>query len=227
MQIPTAEVASERLLLLGLAHLAALGHDPSLADLARAFQPAQDELEATTTARGAAERAMVVPRVAVRFAERVVEEVIRRFANDTRSLDGKANGPIFGDAFPEGTLAETLPRAAAQVAAGLRVLDRLTTRSTLAPLRAEHEPALQAAIAALRAALDARQTAAATFATAYANELAAREDWVRAYDASAGTVRARYPRDRPRQELYFDPLRSAARRTDPDDDGEGGDTPAT
>lgn len=221
MQIPSPDIASERLELLGLGHLAALAHDPSLADLIATFQPAQDNLTASTNRRLIAERSMVPHRVAVRFVERECEAALRRLGLAAESLDGKSGGPLFTEAFPDGMTAETRPRAAAQVVALQRVRDRLTTKSTLAPLRAEHVPALDAAIARMKATLEARAAAAASYASAFAAELAAREDWVRAYDANAGAIRQRFPRDRERQDLYFDRFRASggARDEEPTDPG--------
>lgn len=214
MQIPTSDLSSDRLELLGLAHLTALAADPEVADLVAVFQPAQDLLGAAAARRIAAERSMVAPRVTLRFVERRCEAAVRRVAAAAEAADGKRKGARFTELFPNGLTAELRPRSAGQLAALRRVHDRLTQRSTLAALRTEHEAALTEAIAALEGALAAREAAAQAFGTAYAAELATREDWIRAYDASAGAIRQRFPRDRERQDLYFDPVRTAARRHD-------------
>jgi len=47
----------------------------------------------------------------------------------------------------------------------------------------------------------------------------ARESWVSAYDANAGSIRTIFPRNRKRQDLYFEDFRDKT-VAESDDDGE-------
>ncbi len=87
------------------------------------------------------------------------------------------------------------------------MLQRSSTLSSAEPLRGDHTGKIRAEIDALNAKLAARKSAGDALGLAYAQEVAAREDFVRAYDASAGAIRQIFPRDRDRQNLYFDQVR--------------------
>ena len=62
--------------------------------------------------------------------------------------------------------------------------------------------------------LAARDAAAAAHQAAMAQELAARADFCRAYDALGGTIRSRFPKDRSAQAVFFDSVR--VRKETPD-----------
>lgn len=205
-------MASDRLLPLGEFHLAALAETPAeTGALIEVFRPSHDALATAAAARAAAERMMILPRVALRFSERRLETAIRRVSNVAESIDGKEGGKVWRALFPNGLNAETRPRSAAQRAAADALMNRLTTQTLTEPLRSEHVPLLRVAIDDLAAKLAARKDAADALGLAFAQELAAREDFVRAYDASAGAIRAQFPRDRETQDLYFDSFRSSRR----------------
>ena len=104
--------------------------------------------------------------------------------------------------------AETRPRTTKQVEAAQRVLNRLHTASLAEPLRAGHEETLIRSTNALVAALDARKAAYQNLGAAIAAELSSRDDFVRAYDANAGAIRQRFPKDKETQDLYFDAVSS-------------------
>ncbi len=208
MRIPSASSGSDKLISLGEYHAAALGETPDeTGSLIEAFRPSLDALVAAAAARVSAERAMIGPRVALRFAERRLETEIRRLSFAAQTLDGIGGGPVWSAVFPNGLTGETSPRSAAQVASTETLLQRLSTLSSAEPLRADHTGKIRAGIDDLNAKLAARKSAGDALGLAYAQEVAAREDFVRAYDASAGAIRQIFPRDRAGQNLYFDEVR--------------------
>ncbi|MBI5478700.1 MAG: hypothetical protein HY906_07595 [Deltaproteobacteria bacterium] len=119
--------------------------------------------------------------------------------------------------FPDGLEPEVRPRGAAQVKAARGVRDRLAHQPAAATLREEFAPKLDAAIADLTAKLDARKAAGEVLGLARARENGAQETWVSAYDSNAGAMRTLFPRQRARQDLYFDQFR--ARPPEPDEEG--------
>ena len=217
METPSAQMAADRLLLLGDYHLAALSQTPEYGDLHAGFLPVNDGLRADAATRAAAERALIPVRVSIRFAERDVERELRGLSAACVSVDGKQGGAVQGLLFPNGLNAETRPRTAKQVEAARRVLNRLHTSTPAEPLRATNEARLTAATNALAAALDARKAANEMLGAAIAAELSSRDDFVRAYDANAGAIRQRLPKDKEAQDLYFDVI-SARRSTEVDEE---------
>lgn len=218
METPSATLASERLLPLGEYHLAALAETAELSDLHATFLVAHTELDRVARERVAAERAIIAVRVAIRFAERALERQLRATSAGAAALDGKQGGAIQGVLFPNGLNAETRPRTAKQVEAAQRVLNRVHTATLAEPLRASHEEALITRTNALSRALDARKAAYATLGAAIAQELSCRDDFVRAYDANAGAIRQRFPKDKETQDLYFDAV-SSRKAEDAEDEG--------
>ena len=218
MEIPSSNLASDRLLPLGAFHLACLSQTAALSDLHDAFAPVQAELEGAAENRLSALKALIPVRVTIRFAERGVERALRGLNAGAVALDGKAGGPIQDSLFPNGLNAETRPRTAKQVDAAQRVLNRLHTASPAEPLRASHEEALIRSTNALSLALDARKAAYQNLGVAIAAELASRDDFVRAYDANAGAIRQRFPKDRETQDLYFDAV-SSRKAEDAEEEG--------
>jgi HAMP domain-containing protein len=217
MRTPNGSVGSPRLLALGQFLLAALLQESSTTTLAATFRPAFLALQAAASATAAALDATIHPRVALRFAERKVEEAIRGLARAAQALDsGKARGPITTALFPQGINAEVKPTGPAQLELARGVLNRLLAQSTAATLRGAHEPVLRTAIDEMTTQLAARDAATAAYDVAMARELAARADFCRAYDSMAGTIRSLFPKDRTAQGVFFDGPRS--RKGSPDAD---------
>ncbi len=220
MQIPTPAMASPRLLKLGRYHLAALAESAETAPLAAPFQTAQDDLAAKHAARTKAEEALPEHRVAVAFAEAALEQVIRRVASAARDADGGTSGPAFAAVCPGGLDAEVRPRGDAQARAGDALAARLDTQPAAAAVKAAHLGDLQAAVALLKEKLAGRKGALETIGLAFAAELGARETFCSAYDGNAGAVRQLFPRQRARQDLYFDTFRPSRSGSDDEDEDE-------
>lgn len=218
METPSPTMSAARLLLLGDYHLAALLQTPEHSDLHAVFLPVNDGLRADASTRDAAERALIPVRVALRFAERNVERELRALSGACVSVDGKKGGAVQALLFPNGLNAETRPRTHKQLEAARRVLNRLRTSTPAEPLRATSEPRLLAATNALEAALDARKTANEVLGAAIAAEFSSRDDFVRAYDANAGAIRQRHPKDKETQDLYFDAITTRRSADDEEED---------
>lgn len=224
VQIPTPDMASDRLELLLRYLISGTARDIATADIATGLRPVLTQFLVAVTASIESQRALVDPRVGVRFAERDIETTIRRLASDARKKDGKDRGATLAALFPGGLEAATVPRGEAQQEAASRVMNALRTVGLAEPLRAEHVPALEAAITAFQSALDERRRVAGIAASAFAAELAGREDLCNAMDAAAGAIRRLFPRDRDRQDLYFDAVRTKKRKGGGSD---GDDPPPT
>ena len=209
MQIPHPTMAADNLIALGRFHLAALAQSPETEVLAPGFGTAQDGLVQARRAREEAEAALVAPRVALCFSEWSLEQVRRGLALAAHAADNQSvSGPAFRSVFPSGLDAEIRPRGAAQVTAARAVLERLRSQPAAAAIRAEHEPRLEAGVTACAAKVEARRQAGEALGIARAREDGARETWVAAYDSNAGAIRTLFPRNRARQDLYFDTFRT-------------------
>jgi hypothetical protein len=208
-------MASRPLLKVGKYHLAALARKPETSGLAGAFKPTFDALAAARAAREQAEDALIEPRAEVRFSEAGLEAVLRDIASEAHSCDRAAGGDlVFKAIFPTGLDAEVRPRGAAQWTASVALRARLDSRPAAAPVKVRWLSELDTANAALGAALEARQNAERALGLARANEDGARETFVSSYDSNAGAIRQMFPRNRVRQDLYFDQFRGGQRSDD-------------
>jgi hypothetical protein len=227
MRAPNGAVGSPRLLALGQFLLAALVEESSTTPLAATFRPAFLALQAAASATAAALDATIQPRVALRFSERKIENAIRGLVRAAQSLDGgKSGGPITTALFPHGINAEVKPMGPMQLESAQHLLNRLSTQSTAAPLRAVQEPLLRAAIDDMQAKLATRDAATAAYEMAMAREMAARADFARAYDAMGGTIRSLFPKDRASQSVFFDGSRKGKAPEDADPPPPAVDHPA-
>lgn len=228
MRMPNASMSSQRLILLGRYHVGSLEQTEETRPLAPVMAPTVETLETATAATASARLGLVGPRVAVAFGEAELEQVLRNASLRAQQLDNKVNGgPVKIALFPGGLVAALRPRGAAQVEAAVAVRERLVTQPVAAPLREELLPGLDAAIADQRARLAARDAAYQAYASAFAVELGARESFITAYSSSAGAIRQIFPRNRERQDLYFDEVYARGRSEEPpveDDDGDDGPT---
>lgn len=220
MQTPNVNTPVARLI--GSVHylIAALLLRPSTADLAPSIQATFDAFLASVAATTTATHAAIPTRVAVRFAERELEQVIRHLFLAAQVLDGgKPGGRAATGLFPTGLTPVVAPQGEEQSAVAKQLLDRLIAQADAASLRAVHEPALRGALDAMTTHLAARDAAIAAQEAAVVAQTAAREQLTREYDRVANTVRARFPKDRAQQDLFFDVLR-VSRKDEASDDGE-------
>lgn len=172
---------------------------------APSFESLNEELDASYTSRQAKRKPLVKARVALRFANYEVDQLIRSAARAAEIADGGRRGPIFQATFPEGVGPVVAPDGARQIPPTAALVDRIT-RSRVAsidPYRAEWLPKLQAGLAKLQAAAAAYDAARKDYLAAFADELALRQDHLLAVDRLIGLVRAAFPHDRARQDLVF------------------------
>jgi hypothetical protein len=215
METVTVIMASQALLKFGRYHLAALGRGAETKGLSEAFKPAVDQLASAKATREQAEDALLVPRAEARFAESDLEVVLRDLAAQSHMTDRQAGGDfVFKAIFPNTVDAEVRPRGAAQVTAATAVRDRLNTQPAAAPVKEQWLGKLDQAIARLSTALEARQAAEQAVGLARAVEDGARETFVSSYDSNMGAIRQMFPRNRVRQNLYFDQLRGGSDETE-------------
>jgi hypothetical protein len=209
MQTVAVTMASRALLKVGKYHLAALGRNQETQGLASAFKPAHDALVAARAAREQAEDALIGPRANARFAEAALEATLRDVAAEAHSQDRKTSGELaFKAIFPNGLDAEIRPRGPSQFTVATALRARLDSQPTAAAVKALKLKDLDAALATLGSALEARRMAEQALGLARANEDGARETFVSSYDSNAGAIRQIFPRNRPRQDLYFDQIRA-------------------
>jgi hypothetical protein len=226
MQTLVASMSSQSLLRVGRYHLAALGRSAETKGLADAFRPTFDALAVAKAAREQAEDALVVPRAEARFAEAGLEVVLRDLAAQAHVTDRQMGGDlVFRAIFPNTVDAEVRPRGPAQLTAATALRVRLDKQPAAAPVKAQWLPKLDEALARLAAALEARRTAEQAVGLARAVEDGARETFVSSYDSNAGAIRQMFPRNRVRQDLYFDPFRGGPDATE-EETAEPAPTPA-
>jgi hypothetical protein len=194
----------------GRYHLVALSRAEDTKGLATAFKPAVDDLAAAHAARERAEEALLEPRVTARFAESALEAVLREVASAAHSNDRKTGGGlVFKAIFPNGLDAEVRPRGSGQLTASTGLRERLNSQPAAAAVKAQWLRELDTAVATLGTALEARRMAEQALGIARAVEDGARETFVSSYDSNAGAIRQRFPRNRERQDLYFDRVRTS------------------
>jgi len=149
------------------------------------------------------------PRTLARFAESALEVVLRDIASKAHDVDRKAGGDlVFKVLFPHGLDAEVRPRGAGQVTAAIALRGRLDLQPAAAAVKAVFLKDLDMSLAALGAALESRRMAEQALGLARAAEDGARETFVASYDSNAGAIRQMFPRNRVRQDLYFDTIRA-------------------
>jgi hypothetical protein len=209
MQTVAVTMSSRSLLKVGKFHLASVGRGPETQGLGAAFKPAHDALVAARAARELAEDALIEPRANARFAEAALEAVLRDVAAEAHSQDRKSSGELaFKAIFPNGLDAEVRPRGPGQLTVATALRSRLESQPAAAAVKAAKLKDLDAAMATLGSALETRRMAQQALGLARANEDGARETFVSSYDSNAGAIRQIFPRNRARQDLYFDQIRA-------------------
>ena len=179
-----------------------------------------DTLEAATTAlvdAQAAYRATSLALVAIRLEVKLMD---LRADDEVRKLKRAADSvarDVSSFVFPKGLTPIVRPLGQTQVAA-LRALEG---RIAAATKWAERQQAVDRVVAVreqYEAALANRQEAMVVNAAQRATRDGIKEDFLDAFAAVAGAVRELFPRDRRRQDVFFDVLRTSRSSNDDTDE---------
>jgi hypothetical protein len=209
MQGVRPTMSSSSLIQLGRWHGAMMDQFDETRPLAEGFRPSLAALEAADKAVEGALDGLLFPRVRLAVTEVVVDTGLRRLHAVAKGEDGGKEGPLVATLFPAGLSPVVQPVGVRQVAAVDALLQRAEARKLGEhPVLGPRLVALKAERDRLAAALQERDSARAALSMVRANELAAREDFVAAYSKDAGLLRALFPTDRQRQELFFDQWRA-------------------
>ncbi len=159
-----------------------------------------------------AEQAHVLPmRVNVRFADHESDECIKQRKRAAQLADGETEGPHVLHLFPNGTTPLTRPLGAAQIKE-MRALegrydalldrwpDAMAEKNIVTTLRQRYEQSLAERAAAEQTVID----------TKAARDLA-KEDFLDVYAEIANRIRSLFPRNRSKQDLFFDAVTNRAR----------------
>lgn len=206
----------------GLELIAGLSQVKETSGFAEPLRAINDRVKACGDARKQAELALIPARVEVRHAEYAVDQLLRTLAKAAEVADGGRRGTTFSALFPEGLGPAVTPSGASQVALTAQFATR--AKSARAPgierITSEWLPRLEELNGKLDAALKKRDLQNAAVFAARATESVANEEHLIAVDRVIGEIRALFPKDRDRQEVFF-PL--ASTRTASTD--AGNDTP--
>lgn len=204
----------------GLALVAGLQYFPETAPLASDFEQLNEEMKQAHTARSALRPALVKARVAVRFANFEVDQLIRTCSKAAEIADGGRRGPVFKAAFPEGVGPVIAPLGARQMKPTEKLLERLekSKDAAVVAFAAEWMPKIAAVLAKLKAAAEAHTAARKAHDQAFAEEVALRTEHRRSVDRLMGQVRAAFPGDRDRQNIVFPQMDEGG--ADGEDEGE-------
>ncbi len=207
MEIPTTKTPVAKCLTLATYSCQMMSQFSSptdLAEFATKLSLARDKLEQAEENYQAAETNMLPARVGVMFANYAADEGVKQAHRFAELADGEARGPYVTHLFPDGTNAIVKLLGSTQIKemralegryAGLisRWNDAQNEKDKISLLRERYELALTARANALQALSDTRS----------ARDLA-KEDFLDMYAEIANRVRALFPRNRTKQDLFFD-----------------------
>lgn len=190
---------------------ASLSQEPQLASTASIVRSQTAALESAYEARVKAERAMVQPKVQVRFADWRVDGTVRLVAKTAELADGGKRGPISRGLLPDGMSPLVAPVGTAQLQTTKDFV--LRAKACTVPgaekVCAETLPRVEEAMGQLETAMKARQAAEAVYVSARAAEVAAQQDHELMIEKVMGLVRSTFPKERARWDLIFPSVRGA------------------
>jgi hypothetical protein len=194
---------------LGGYHLSALKRTEETKVLIGSFQPAQDNLRNAVMGLAEAETVWKEAAVGVIFTEDALEHAIRDVALRAHAEDNNATtGAAYRALFADGLEAVLRPAGASQAEVALALRGRLDTQPAAAKVKAQVMDTLDTSIAAFKVALDERVSADGKVKQARDTEAGARERFIAAYDSNMGAIRQMFPRNRKRQDMFFDTISS-------------------
>ncbi|HEY8431848.1 MAG TPA: hypothetical protein VIL20_25900 [Sandaracinaceae bacterium] len=226
MQLPSRRTPVERCLKASTFTIGALRTYPQVfespPDVAARLEAIAGILEPSSSALAiahdnyrAAVLAIIPHRLAVKLADLHSADVVR----SVKRAAEEAGPEIHQAVFPNGMTPITKPYGRAEVE-GLRLLEGRIAAATNWADRDAQLARVVAVRTKYEEVLQARQEAMLTAAAARAERDVAKEDLLDAFAEAAGAIQQIFPRDRARQDVFFDDLR---RRVDDADDDDGDD----
>jgi hypothetical protein len=209
MQLPNVTSSPETLLeTYGLYHLTRLSADKSLADLASAFEKAQDRLKTRLDAFKAAERSGMTA-MAVRDGEDAhFDDAVRSFALAVLSKVGNSHkAPLYLKYFPEGLGAVVAAPLEGELHKIGIILSKLAEEDD--DTLKNYAGPLQAAVNSLSAAMDAHHAALDAQAQSYGLLETEKVQWLDAYKRSYRELTRLNYKDPKKAETYFKPAPKA------------------
>jgi hypothetical protein len=216
MQVPTRKTPVKKCLALALfagRMMAKYEDNPRMVELAARFAAGRVSLADAQRALEAAEEALTVMRVDLRFEDHASDQWLRQFRSQVEIADGRKNGRLGARLLPDGTLDITRRYGAAQVAKMRELEARLAAAPEWsgAPVQltglAVHSTRYEAAVAA-------RLAAEGQVVASRAARDMAKERFLHLYAEIAAQIRSELPRDRDMQDLFFDTVIHRARRVE-------------
>lgn len=174
---------------------------------------------ALVTAQDAYRRAVLAvvgARVDLKLVDLEADDLVRSVK---RAAD-EAGKPIAQAVFKDGITPIVRAFGSTQAKA-LRDLEGRIAAATKWEGRAAQAARIEAVRAAYEAALEARRAGTVAAADARAARDMVKEDFLDVFAAAAGAVREMFPRDRPRQDVFFDAVARRGAAGALEDDGEG------
>lgn len=226
MQLPDRKTPVAKCIHLGLysqTAFAQIPDNPTLAALALTLADATAELAAAQTAYAAAVIDLIKHRVRVRFTDHSADAAVRATQRAAEAADAGKGGKIAGVVFPGGVTPVVRPVGRTQVAEMVNLEGRLDAAKAIWSEADAEKAKIFAEREKYEAALGARRNGMQAVADLRAKRDLAKEDFLDVYATCAARVKAEFPRDRKKQDLFFDKITKTSAGDDLDDEELGDD----
>ena len=230
MQLPTSKTPVSKCIALGKYAATMLGmfsDNAVLTSIAATLTAATNGLDAAQTAYAGSVLSLIAVRVGVKYNDYVSDLAVRALQRQAEVTDGKKAGKVASFLFPEGVTPVIRPVGKSQITQMVALEGLLDAVAPIWPPAADEKAKIVARRTAYDAAITQRETAMVASAALRAKRDMAKEDFLDVYAAAAAKVKAEFPRDREKQDLFFDKVTDAvvADEEDATDDASTG-TPA-
>jgi len=205
--------------------LRAYGGEPALAELANALQKSTDHLMVLQAERVSVVKALISVRVHLKLADHRSDGVIRSVARAVEEADGGKNGRIATLVYPQGTTTIIKLFGESQVAAMTTLEDRIKAAGSTWPAASGHATRVAQARAEYQDALQKRATAMRLATEKRVLRDVGKEEFLDTFDSVANSIRQLFPRDRARQDLFFDRISTRRRGSEDAADDQDVDSP--
>lgn len=189
---------------------------PALAPLAVKMAAAAKGLEDSQAAYAASVTAILPTRVDVKYENFVSDRRVRITQQKAEMADGKKNGAIASQAFPDGSAPIIRLVGMSQVDQMVALEGRLAALAPLWSDAAAEAKVIGQFRSAYKKAVDGRTKAGQAATNLRAVRDVAKEAFLTTYDEITSRVSAEFPRDTQMQDIFFDDARanSAAQQAD-------------